>query len=438
MSIAAAIIGLIVIIMIHEAGHFLAARLVGIHVTKFYLFFPPKLVAFRRGEVEYGIGTIPLGGFVKLPGMFEPIPSEVHWRLEAEVEALAAGIASPEARMRVSAALNHVRDARSIETLTVGLTELRTELLASHDAQQHAVGPFVDSSLAVWQRRVRRLAARVESALEDCHPRAYWRARLWRRMTVIAAGPAANVVLAFIILWIVAMALTPVYRYDWTIGNVVRNSPAADAGVRKGDRILAWGGVTAGSTERDAVRFSKSVRTTLGKPVTLKLRSAQGTTRSVKLVPRQIKGESRIGVVSQVRQTFLRYSGEPPAPAFVNAAQDVGRTSRGVVTGLSRLANPDNLDEVSSVVGIVKVAPRWAKAGALVPYLAILSLAIAIYNLLPLLPMDGGHIAFGIIERLRRGRPLPRGAFERYSFVGLALMLGLFFIGLRNDLGFGG
>jgi regulator of sigma E protease len=94
--------------------------------------------------------------------------------------------------------------------------------------------------------------------------------------------------------------------------------------------------------------------------------------------------------------------------------------------------------EVSSVVGIVKIAPKYEREGVLIHYIAVISLAIAIYNLLPLLPLDGGHLLFGFVEWLRRGRPAPRDVFERMSMVGLALMLSLFFVGLRNVVGLGG
>ena len=143
-------------------------------------------------------------------------------------------------------------------------------------------------------------------------------------------------------------------------------------------------------------------------------------------------------MLTQVEQRFDHYQRRGAGEASWIAVRVLGGTSHQVVTGLGRILNPDNLDEVSSVVGIVKVAPAWAKAGNLVGYLGILSLAIAIYNLLPLLPLDGGHVAFGLLERIRRGRPLPRVAFERYSMVGLLLMLSLFFVGLGNDLGLRG
>ena len=69
-----AVLGLILLVVLHELGHFLAARAVGIRATKFYVFFPPALFKRKVGDVEYGIGAIPAGGFVKLPGMFEPVP----------------------------------------------------------------------------------------------------------------------------------------------------------------------------------------------------------------------------------------------------------------------------------------------------------------------------------------------------------------------------
>ena len=72
MSITIAIAGLLALIFIHELGHFVAAKAVGMRATRFYVGFPPALVKFRRGDTEYGIGTIPLGGYVKIVGMIRP------------------------------------------------------------------------------------------------------------------------------------------------------------------------------------------------------------------------------------------------------------------------------------------------------------------------------------------------------------------------------
>ena len=77
MGVAAAIIGLALLVMIHEAGHFIAARAVGMTPRKFYIGFGPAIAKTTRGGVEYGIGSIPLGGYVKIPGMNRPSPGDL-------------------------------------------------------------------------------------------------------------------------------------------------------------------------------------------------------------------------------------------------------------------------------------------------------------------------------------------------------------------------
>src|SRR6266508_4795367 len=77
MSVFIAIIGLAFLILIHEAGHFFTARAVGMRPRRFYVGFPPAIVKTERNGIEYGIGAIPLGGYVKIPGMHRPAPSDV-------------------------------------------------------------------------------------------------------------------------------------------------------------------------------------------------------------------------------------------------------------------------------------------------------------------------------------------------------------------------
>ena len=85
MGLVAAIVGLAVLVMIHEAGHFFAARAVGMTPRKFYLGFGPPIVKRMRGEVEYGIGSLPLGGYVKIPGMNRPSPGDLRRLLDPVV-----------------------------------------------------------------------------------------------------------------------------------------------------------------------------------------------------------------------------------------------------------------------------------------------------------------------------------------------------------------
>jgi membrane-associated protease RseP (regulator of RpoE activity) len=84
LGLIAAIVGLAVLVMIHEAGHFFASRAVGMTPRKFYLGFGPAIAKTTRGKVEYGIGSIPLGGYVKIPGMNRPSPGDLTATLRAE------------------------------------------------------------------------------------------------------------------------------------------------------------------------------------------------------------------------------------------------------------------------------------------------------------------------------------------------------------------
>src|SRR3954453_5911989 len=77
MNIAIAILGLAVLILLHEAGHFFVARAVGMSPRRFYIGFPPALVKVKRKGIEYGVGAIPLGGYVKIPGMHRPAPTDL-------------------------------------------------------------------------------------------------------------------------------------------------------------------------------------------------------------------------------------------------------------------------------------------------------------------------------------------------------------------------
>jgi regulator of sigma E protease len=97
MNIFVSILGLAFLILIHEAGHFFTALAVGMRPRKFYIGFPPALVKVRRRDIEYGIGTIPLGGYVKIPGMHRPAARDLDFRLQRAISARPEMLAPLEA-----------------------------------------------------------------------------------------------------------------------------------------------------------------------------------------------------------------------------------------------------------------------------------------------------------------------------------------------------
>jgi regulator of sigma E protease len=205
---------------------------------------------------------------------------------------------------------------------------------------------------------------------------------------------------------------------------VLSGTPAAHAGLRAGDRILAIDDRPVTPTQIP-VRISGSH----GKPLTLLV--DRGGRRVVvgPVAPKKTDGVYRLGFA-------LKGQGLPAPAAAWNAVRLTGLVSWDIVRALGRLVHHSGRKQLSSPVGIVQGSSAAVKQGAqtYLWVLALISLSLALLNLLPLLPLDGGHIFFSILEGVR-GRAVGREVYERFSAVGIALVLVLMFIGLSNDVG---
>jgi regulator of sigma E protease len=402
LSFAVAVAGLAFLIIIHELGHFTVARSVSMRPRKFYIFFPPAIFRRTRGGIEYGIGAIPLGGYVKIPGMHRPAAGD----LEAHVAH--AVREAPWLDKHVKPAAKAITEEREADARKA-LADLRAAVERadlSEGAERAALRGIVD----------------LDDALS---PDAYWRASSWKRIAVIFAGPAANLLFAVALLAVVFSLGVPVAT---TVDSVNASSPAQSAGLEPGDRLVSIDGheLTPVLTDRVAER----IRGSDGRPVALVV---ERDGRRVALEPTRpilMDGAYRLGFV--LRPTEERFG---PVDSVGYAFRETwaitaatGEALVGVVTGSGR-------DEVSSPVGIVQGSSEALEYDyrAYLRILALISLSLAILNLLPLLPLDGGHIAFSIMEAIR-GRAIPRVAYERASAIGIALVLMLFFIGLSNDV----
>jgi regulator of sigma E protease len=388
MSLIAAIVGLALLVLIHEAGHFFAARAVGMTPRKFYLGFGPPLVKKVRNGVEYGIGSLPLGGYVKIPGMNRPSPGEFRRLLQ------------PSEQQQHSAALARLDlalEAEDDDAARAAAAELQPEL----------------GRMRAWQE--------LEMALA---PDAYWRQATWRRVVAIAAGPAINLVFAIVI-------FTGVYVVSTThetsrIAGIVKGTPAAAAHLKANDRIVAIAGRPVSG---DGI--SKAIRATDGRSFTMVVRRAGRRVPIGPLRAQQIGGSYRIGIEIEARSG----AGESLPAAFRDSLGTTWGVTRDTVVGIGHLAQGRDTNQVSSTVGIVRVSQQAWRDGArqFLTVLGLISLALGTLNLLPLLPLDGGHIVIALVEKLR-GRTFRQGVYLRYSAVGLALLLVVMWIGLNNDL----
>jgi len=402
MSITVAILGLALLILIHEAGHFFVALAVGMSPRKFYIGFPPALVKVRRRGIEYGIGSIPLGGYVKIPGMHRPAASDL------EVHLAAAKSEAPELE-------------EPLERVQALLTQGRFD---------HARSALDELRKAVAEARLSEPAAKgADRALGDVGDAlsgdAYWRQATWRKVAVIAAGPLTNLVFAVALLAVVLMLGVPVDTTR-TVESVLDDSPAQAAGLRPGDEIVALGGE---AVEPD--RISATIRASNGQPLRVTvLRDGRRTTLAAAR-PRRTDGDYRLGFALEPRVESYG-----PVGATELAVRQTWQVTKSIGSTLGGLVTGENRKDVSSAVGIVQGSSQAVDAGFRVylQVLALISLSLALLNLLPLLPLDGGHITFSLIEAVR-GRALGRAVYERASIIGLALVLFLFAIGLSNDIG---
>ena len=400
MSIFISIVGLGLLILIHEAGHFFVARAVGMNPRKFYLGFPPALAKTTRNGIEYGVGAIPLGGYVKIPGMHRPAAGDLHVHFGRAVsERPSLGPPVEELRRRL-AAEDHTRSREAVAELAAELE--RVEL--SPPARKAAERGIVD----------------VDDALG---PDAYWRARTWKRVAVIFAGPGANLVLAVVLF--AALFMAGGGKATQTVDEIVADSPAASAGLQAGDRIVAIEGVAIDSPDQIPERISGSE----GRQLTVTVMRAGGSVTLGPVRPQLTDGAFRLGFA-------LRGEKLGPVESTWQAVRVTGIVTKAIGGSIGRLVTGDGREEISSPVGIVQGSSQAVERGAesYLWVLGLISLSLALLNLLPLLPLDGGHIAFSLLEGIR-GKAVAREVYERVSVVGIALVLLLFFIGLSNDIG---
>lgn len=391
-----AIVGLGVLIFVHELGHFSVSLALGMRPRRFYLGFPPAIVSIKRRGIEYGIGAIPLGGFVKIPGMHRPsgVDVDAAFGLTRE-EVPQVGVMVD----RLRAAISDGNEETALDLLGTIERELESRPLST-GAQKSATRGLED----------------LRDALGTD---AYWRAATWKRVAAIAAGPAANILLAVVLFTVLFMTSGKPLPMVKTVG---AGTPAAKIGLQSGDRIL---GIDSRALNVEGI--SRAITSSNGKPLVLTVVRGDRVVIVGPVSPTRRDGYYRLGF------TFAG-EGLPPLTAIGKSVRLTGLVTRDIGGSLGRLAHGEG-NEVSSPVGIVQGSSNAAKQGAtsFLFVLGLISLSIALLNLLPLLPLDGGHIVFAIAEGLR-GRTIRREVYERVSAVGIGLVVLLFVIGLSNDI----
>ena len=390
------VIGLAVSIGLHEIGHLVPAKLFGVKVTQYMIGFGPTVWSRRKGETEYGVKAIPLGGYIAMIGMFPPAKGQ---QVHEDSTGFFRGL---------------VQDARdsSMESITPGDEE-----------------------------------------------RAFYRLPVWKRIVVMFGGPFMNLVLAVALFAVLLMGFG-VTQPSTTVGSVSAcalpatserqtcepgdpAAPGAAAGIEPGDRIVSVDGqkITSWNESTAIIRDHAEEPIELvvvrdGKQVTLEVTPMLSERYATDEKGQVVTDASGDPVTVQAGFVGISPASETVQQPVTAVLPAVGEQITGVAGIIVNL--PQRMVDVwnaafgteerdpngpISVVGVGRVAgeiasldeiPLASKAAGLLGILASLNIALFVFNLIPLLPLDGGHIAGALWEAIRRGfaklfrRPDPR------------------------------
>ncbi|HYI98997.1 MAG TPA: M50 family metallopeptidase [Thermoleophilaceae bacterium] len=281
----------------------------------------------------------------------------------------------------------------------------------------------------------------AEDLPDEVRTRAYHAQPVWKRMAVIIAGPAVNLILAFVLLFVYFGLIGPETSTD-RVGSIEKGYPAA-AALEPGDRLIAVDGVRG-----DTIAMSKQIarHKCAQDPPTDGCRAATPATlvlgRDGRRVVEKVTPIYDAGTgVDRTRIGFTYAAGPretlPAGEAFTTTADRFWFITKQTVSLPARIFDTEQRKEISGIVGSYEVTRQYVlnDLAQAVGILAIISLSLAIVNLFPFLPLDGGHIFWAAVEKLRGGKPVPFSVMERAGVVGFMLVIGLFAIGLSNDIG---
>lgn len=447
------LLGLSILVILHELGHFLAARAFGIKVEKFYLFFDAwgfKLFSFKVGDTEYGVGWLPLGGYVKISGMIDE---------SMDVEQMALPPQPWEFRSKPAWQRLIVMLGGIIVNIIVGififwiLTFKYGETYIDNTRLANGVHPGIigkeiglrdgDKILAINGQKVIRFDEIITSKVLLGNP----------KLTISREGKAIDLTVPesvlnsiskhgideFIEPRVIAQQISLVVEpqpektgllakiKQFVFGKPEKvPTPAFDAGIKPGDSILS----VNGKSVRFIDDFTTEVQGSAGKAITLKvLRKGNELT----LTPK-VTADGTIGVsimkdllpTQHIDYTFFESFGVGITKGWTTFA-DNGKGIWKMITGKVSARN------ISSPIGIAKVYGAefdwynfWRLTG-------LISMALAFMNLLPIPALDGGHVVFLIVEMIK-GKPLDDKFMERAQVVGFVILLSLMVFAFGNDI----
>jgi len=447
-SIVAAVVIFGILVLVHEAGHFVMAKRLGVRVIRFSIGYPPRLFGFRRGETDYSIGATPLGGYVRMLGdeiAEEPSPATLEGYIkEIELDLLeatrqtgwlaASGKSGDDALAAMASALAPAPGG------VIPSDTARAILGREPNTEEALILREVAKAGTVKRAREILCEGRPSTLIERFNLRAFPSQPLSHRIAIVLAGPVANILFAPIVLAFVFMIGVPVTLP--VIGQILPNKPGAVAGLRTGDGVVSVDGKRIDTWEE----LARTIRQSDGKPLQFVLRRPAGSNNIAKLTlrPAQVDeetpifgGKSKAWIIGVLPRGDETKKHESPLGALQRGVIGSWDISRDIVVGIAKIIDGSTpaRKALGGPIMIAQMAGKEAHQGFadVAMFTVMLSLELGIINLLPVPLLDGGHLAFFIIEGIR-GKPLKLRHREVAMEVGLFLLFILMAFVILNDI----
>ncbi len=441
-SILAAVAVFATLVVVHEAGHFVVAKRLGVRVLRFSIGYPPRIAGIRRGETDYAIGATPLGGYVRMLGDEigdDPSPATVELYLK-ELQLDILGAAKKSGWLKESGKEGDDALLAIAQQVGSGDSAVAQRILGREPKADEAILlREVDRANSVKRATETLSATRPPSLLELFKAQAFPSQPLRKRFAIVLAGPVANILFAPLMMTVILMNGVPTLMP--VIGAVKKDLPAAAAGLRPGDRVMQVGRERMEAWED----LSARVKGSNGKPLLIVVQRPDGngvTTITLTITPQRVEEETIygkaptwvIGVTPRGDEYKRKIS---PQRALLEGFTQTARMTATLAVGIAKIVNGTTpaRQALGGPISIAQIAGREMRAGftEIAVFTVWLSLQLGIINLLPVPLLDGGHLLFFVFEGVR-GKPLKLRHREIAMEVGLFLLVILMAYVILNDI----